>query len=205
MRSELILASASPRRIALLRQLGVRFRHVASGVEEIREGSDPAASAEAAALQKAGVVAECNPGAVVVGADTVVISSEGEVLGKPTDPNEAVEILMKLSGQAHTVITAVAVLGPDAGEEEVASESTTVWMRPFSEAEARRYVSSGEPMDKAGAYGIQVRGALLVERIEGCYFNVVGFPLVLLQKLLRARGIDPAGWLGPEPTRPHDS
>ncbi|MCK4772091.1 MAG: septum formation protein Maf [Candidatus Latescibacteria bacterium] len=202
---EFILASGSPRRIELLRGLGAKFRQAVSGVEEVHDGSDPAASAEAAALQKARAVLEDNPGAVVIGADTIVVTSDGNILGKPEDTGDAVEILMKLSGSAHTVITAIAVVGPGRNEEAVSSESTKVWMRPFSRVDARRYVASGEPMDKAGAYGIQVRGALLVERIEGCYFNVVGFPLVLLQRLLQERGIDSSAWLGPDTFQADDS
>lgn len=201
MPSDLILASGSPRRIELLRRLGVEFRQAISGIEEVHDGADPAAGAESAALQKARVVLGEYPGAVVIGADTIVVTPEGEILGKPVDREDAVEILMKLSGKPHTVITAIAVVGPGTGEESVSSESTTVWMWPFAREDAGRYVASGEPMDKAGAYGIQVHGALLVERIEGCYFNVVGLPLQLLRRMLEERGIDTSAWLGPDPSQ----
>lgn len=197
MHSELILASRSPRRVALLTRLGVEFRQVVSGAREEHEGTDHEASAAAAALAKARSVAGKHPGAVVIGADTVVVSEEGELLGKPVDEEDAVEILMKLSGRPHTVITGIAVAGPGGAGEDVRTERSRVWMRSFGEEEARRYVASGEPMDKAGAYGIQVRGALLVERVEGCYFNVVGLPLNLLRGMLQERGIDTHRWLGP--------
>lgn len=167
-------------------------------VEE-HDGTDHAAGAAAAALAKARIVAANHPEAVVIGADTVVVSEEGELLGKPVDEEDAVAILMKLSGRSHTVITGLAVVGPGEGSEDVKTESSRVWMRPFDRDEARRYVASGEPMDKAGAYGIQVRGALLVERVEGCYFNVVGLPLNLLRGMLHERGIDTHRWLGPSP------
>lgn len=196
MHSELILASRSPRRIEMLTILGVEFRQIESGVCEEHELTDPHESAGHAALLKARSVAKNHPEALVIGADTVVISPDGEMLGKPQDVDEAVETLMKLSGKSHVVITALAIVGK--GREDVETESSTVWMRPFTECEALRYVASGEPMDKAGAYGIQVRGALLVERIEGCYFNVVGLPLGLLQRMLRGRGIDTEKWLGPD-------
>ena len=198
MHSELILASASPRRIELLERLEIPFRQVISGVDEEHNHTDPSASAEKVAYKKAMAVLETNPGSIVIGVDTIVVSSKGEILGKPRDEKNGAEILMKLSGQEHTVVTAIAVMGPDNRDISVGSESTTVWMRPFTVEEARRYVASGEPMDKAGSYGIQARGALLVEKIEGCYFNVMGLPLGLLQRLLQERGWDTTGWLGPD-------
>ncbi|MFC1529989.1 Maf family protein [Gemmatimonadota bacterium] len=198
MPSELILASRSPRRTGLLTRLGVEFRQVVSGVSEVHEGSDHAASAGAAALVKADAVARNHPGAVVIGADTVVVSPDGELLGKPADVESAIGILMKLSGKPHTVFTGVAVIGPGRDEVSVATEETRVVMRAFGREEAARYVASGEPMDKAGAYGIQVRGALLVERVEGCYFNVVGLPLNLLRTMLEEHGVETRSWIGPE-------
>jgi len=172
---------------------------VVSGVPEVHEGSNHDDSAGAAALAKAESVARKNPGAVVIGADTVVVSEAGELLGKPADEEAAVEILMGLSGRPHTVYTGVAVIGPDRDEVSVATEETRVVMRAFGRDEAERYVASGEPMDKAGAYGIQVRGALLVERVEGCYFNVVGLPLNLLRAMLEEHGVATQTWLGPQP------
>jgi septum formation protein len=180
--------------------LGIAYRQVVSGVDEDHNGLDPESGAKTAALAKARAVAAGNRDGIVIGADTVVVSPDGELLGKPADEAEAVHTLMKLAGRTHTVITAIAVIGPGEAEETVAAEHSAVTMRPFTEAEARRYVASGEPMDKAGAYGIQLRGALLVERVEGCYFNVVGLPLVLLKRLLQERGVDTDTWLGPEPS-----
>ncbi len=198
MPSELILASGSPRRMGLLTRLGAEFRQVVSGVPEVHEGDDHAASAGSAALVKAMAVARNQPGAVVIGADTIVISADGELLGKPESRESAIEILMKLSGRYHTVITGVAVVGPEPDDVSVEAERTQVLMRRFTREEAGRYVASGEPMDKAGAYGIQVRGALLVERIEGCYFNVVGLPLNLLRSMLEKHGVVTGEWLGPD-------
>ena len=198
MHSELILASRSPRRTGLLTRLGVEFRQVISGAPEVHKGDDHAASAGAAALVKARSIADNHPGAIVIGADTIVISADGELLGKPENREAAVDTLMKLSGRHHTVFTGVAVVGPGADNFSVDAEETRVVMIPFSREEAERYVASGEPMDKAGAYGIQVRGALLVERIEGCYFNVVGLPLNLLRSMLEKHGIETGEWLGPE-------
>lgn len=205
MPSELVLASASPRRAGLLRGLGVVFRVEPSGADESHDGDDPSSAAETVALRKARVVAGRCPGAVVVGADTVVVAPDGAFLGKPRDEDEAVAMLLRLSGRTHQVVTGVAVVGGTAGGERVASESTRVHMRAFTEPEARRYARSGEPLDKAGAYGIQGRGGLLVAGVEGCYFNVVGLPLVVLQRLLRDKGVGAETWLGPGPTVTTDS
>jgi len=194
MPSDLVLASASPRRVALLGALGVRFRQVASAVDEHHDGEDPAAMAEAVALRKAAAVALLEPDAVVLGADTVVVAPDGALLGKPVDGPDAVHMLLRLAGHTHTVVTGVALAG--AVEPVTGSELTRVRMRAFGEEEARRYVRSGEPMDKAGAYGIQGRGGLLVDGIEGCYWNVVGLPLKLVYTMLRESG-RAAEWLGP--------
>ena len=143
MHSDLILASGSPRRVELLERLGVSFRQVISGIEEVHSGSDPAAGAEKVANQKAVSVLINNPGSLVIGADTIVVSSTGEILGKPVDEENGIEILMKLSGRKHTVITAITVAGPGIDEIASGSESTGVWMRPFTIVEATRYVASG--------------------------------------------------------------
>ncbi len=200
MRSELVLASASPRRAGLLRALGGEFHVVPSGVDESHDGVDAAQAAEAVARRKARAVADRYPGAVVVGADTVVVAPDGTFLGKPRDDAEALAMLLRLAGATHRVVTGVAVVGSPGCPEAVASEETRVRMRSFGPEEAERYVASGESRDKAGAYGIQGRGGLLVDRVEGCYFNVVGLPLVLLQRLLDDRGVGAEAWLGPEPT-----
>ena len=196
MPSELLLASASPRRAALLRGLGVRFRQIPSGAGEEHDGADPAASAAEVALRKALKVAESHPLDVVIGADTVVVAPDGQPMGKPRDGGEALGMLMRLAGRTHRVVTGVALVGPAGRRTGV--ETTLVRMRRFGRDEAERYVRSGEPLDKAGAYGIQGRGGLLVAGIEGCYFNVVGLPITLLYGMLTECGA--AGeWLGPDP------
>jgi septum formation protein len=126
---------------------------------------------------------------LVIGADTVV-TCDGQLLGKPRDRDEAQAFLLSLAGRTHQVITGVAVVEAATGRAEVGAAVTGVTMRPFDAKEAARYVATGEPMDKAGAYGIQDRGALLVEGIQGDYFNVVGLPLALVAELLRRFAVD---------------
>jgi len=177
----LILASASPRRAELLRQVGIAFEVRVSDAPEDAglPGAGPAEVAEAHARQKALAVAARAPGRLVLGADTVVVL-DGRVLGKPESAGEAREMLHALSGREHEVITGVAIaLGAGTRPRLLALEhvSTRVRFRDLSDEQIETYVASGEPMDKAGAYGIQGRGALLVDEIEGCYFNVVGLPL----------------------------
>lgn len=149
-------------------------------------GEDPAPYAEAQALAKLRSVAGNNRAAVVIAADTVVVL-DGRVLGKPVDATEAARTLRSLSGRSHEVITAVAVAWR--GYERAGWESTRVVFRELSEREIERYVVGREPLDKAGAYGIQGRGATLVRGVEGCFFNVVGLPLVRLLALLAAVGL----------------
>jgi septum formation protein len=200
MPSELILASASPRRAALLAAVGARFRVVRSDVDETHCGTDPIAATIEVALRKARAIAARHPGTVVVAADTVVVAPDGGMLGKPADGEEAVAMLLRLAGRTHAVVTGVAVVGPEGMPERTAGETTRVRMRAFDEVEARRYVASGEPFDKAGAYGIQGRGGLLVDGVEGCYFNVVGLPLRQLHPLLLGRDVGAESWLGPAAT-----
>ncbi|NLG84394.1 MAG: septum formation inhibitor Maf [Firmicutes bacterium] len=188
---ELILASSSPRRAALLSGLGLTFRVVPSSFEERHEGArpeDPTRLVESLALGKAREVAERIGHGLVLGADTVVILA-GEILEKPLDAAEARRMLVKLSGRWHEVYTGVAVVAAEEGRFRVAHERTRVKFRRLAPEEIEAYVRTGEPMDKAGAYGIQGRGALLVERIHGCYTNVVGLPLVKTALLLREFGL----------------
>jgi septum formation protein len=193
---EIVLASASPRRAALLTQIGLQCRIKASSLGDDGEvalpGEDAASHATRLALAKAQDVAARLEKGLVIGADTVVVL-EGRILGKPADAAEAKAFLLALSGHTHQVVSGVAVVDAATGRSEVATAVTSVQMRAFDAAEADAYVATGEPMDKAGAYGIQERGALLVEAIEGDYFNVVGLPLVLLADLLRRFGVDAYG------------
>lgn len=191
---EIVLASASPRRAALLGQIGLPFRAHPSALGDDGEAQLAGETAEACArrlaLAKASEVAAAERRGLVIGADTVVTCG-GQVLGKPRDPAEALAFLLSLAGRTHRVITGIAVVEAATGRAEVDAAVTRVTMRPFDAGEAARYVATGEPMDKAGAYGIQGCGALLVEGIQGDYFNVVGLPVARLAALLRRFGVDP--------------
>jgi len=190
---EIILASASPRRAALLNQIRLPFRTHPSALGDDGEAQLAGETAEAyarrLALAKAREVAAALKQGLVIGADTVV-TCDGRLLGKPRDRDEAQAFLLSLAGRTHQVITGVAVVEAATGRAEVGAAVTGVTMRPFDAKEAARYVATGEPMDKAGAYGIQDRGALLVEGIQGDYFNVVGLPLALVAELLRRFAVD---------------
>ncbi|GAB6877249.1 Maf family protein [Thermaerobacter litoralis] len=185
---ELVLASSSPRRVQLLAMLGLPFVQDPSRAEEpLPEAPpgriDPEDWALRQALRKARDVARRHPGALVIGADTVV-ELDGRLLGKPRDADEARAMLAMLAGREHRVASGVAVVDGRSGRAATGSRLTRVWIRPLTPAEIDAYVATGEPMDKAGAYAIQGIGATLVPRIEGCYFNVVGLPLALLADLL---------------------
>jgi septum formation protein len=182
----LVLASRSPRRVQLLEQLGLTFEALPADVDErYAAGEEAGAHAERLAREKAAAVAVHAPDALVIGSDTVV-DVDGLVLGKPRDGGEAVEMLLVLQGRTHEVATGVAVVG--GGGTWSGVERVRVAFRAFDRALAEAYVRTGEPLDKAGAYGIQGFGAALVERIEGDYFAVMGLPLVRLLGLLQAAG-----------------
>lgn len=185
---DIILASASPRRRQLLEQVGLSFTVQASEVpEEARPGISPVELAQSLAADKALAVATlANPQSIVIGADTIVVFSS-QIFGKPKTAVEAKTMLTVLSGRRHTVITGVAVVA--GGQVFRDFTETFVTFRQLSDGEMDRYVAAGEWMDKAGAYGIQGLGALLVERIEGCYNNVVGLPLNTLARLLLKVGV----------------
>jgi septum formation protein len=191
---EIILASASPRRADLLRQIGLPFSIQPSSLDEdgpsvLAPGETPEERASCLALAKAWeVVARLTRG-LVVGADTMVVCGQ-DILGKPRDDGEAGAFLLRLAGRTHRVVTGVAVVDAESKRAEVAAQVTTVRMRPFGPTEVAAYVATGEPRDKAGAYAIQGHGSLLVESIEGDYFTVVGLPLTTLAGLLRRFGLD---------------
>lgn len=183
----LILASGSPRRAEILRMLGIPFEIETEPVsEEVLPGEEPAPHVERLARAKAEVVSRRNPGVLVLGGDTVVVS-QGSILGKPRDADHALAMLMELSGRSHDVLSGLALLKAGVA---VASgiRATTVHFRRFDPQTARDYVATGEPMDKAGGYGIQGLGSALVERIEGDHSNVVGLPVSLLVDLLEQAG-----------------
>ena len=174
----LILASRSPRRIALLRQIGFDPEVVPCDVEETFDHHlSPDDNAIRLALDKARCTARTRENALVIGADTIVVLN-GTLLGKPADAADAHRMLRLLSGKTHTVHTAFALVDRPSDLAEVGVESTRVTFRELPDAEIEEYVRGGSPMDKAGAYGIQDDyGAVFVSRIEGCYYTVVGFPL----------------------------
>lgn len=181
----LILASASPRRQEILRNAGFEFEVWPSSVpEDPLDAEAPEAMVLRLAQQKALQVAAAAPeGSVVLGADTVVVLDR-EILGKPADAADAARMLRQLSGRAHRVLTGVSIVEAPSRVAASAHEVTEVRFRPLTEAEIQDYVASGEPFDKAGAYGIQGRASRFVTRIEGCYFNVVGLPVALVDTLL---------------------
>jgi len=183
----LILASSSPRRREILKNLGFEFEVIPADIDEdFLEGEDFVSHAERLALSKAVKVSELRPEGKIIGADTVVVC-DGRVLGKPADEVEAEEMLSLLSGKKHQVITALALVVP--GESRIVkSEVTDIFFYELSREEIRRYVATGEPMDKAGAYAIQGYASAFVRRIEGCFFNVVGLPVWLLFSMLKEMG-----------------
>ena len=182
-----ILASASPRRREILENISLDFEIIADESEEIMiEGEKPYDTVKRLAMQKAKNIAagiESGENTIVIGADTVV-SIDGKILGKPNDEIEAKYMLLTLSGRINTVYTGLAVIETQSGKEVSDFVSTGVKFRNLSEKEIENYIRSGEPMDKAGAYGIQKIGGLFVESINGDYFNVVGLPLCRLGEIL---------------------
>lgn len=186
---DLILGSASPRRARLLAGLGVTFTVAASDLpERRRRGEAPLAFARRLAREKARAVAKRHRGAWVIGADTIVVVDD-DVLGKPGDPGEAVAMLRRLSGRDHEVITCVALIDPAGSVCEELAETTVVRFRPLEPDEIEAYARSGEPLDKAGGYGIQGAAGAFVERVRGSYDNVVGLPTEKLAAALRRTGL----------------
>jgi septum formation protein len=180
--AKLVLASASPRRVALLRQAGAEFTVVDPGPDRAWPGdAEPRHGVRALALEKARRVAAHRPGAVVIGADTVVVL-RGERLGKPRDRAEALTMVRRLQGRRHEVWTGVAVVRD--GEQRTGAEVAVVHFTRVDEPALEAYVRSGEPLDKAGGYGIQGLAGQFVRRVEGDYNTVVGLPLARLRAML---------------------
>lgn len=182
-----VLASQSPRRRELLSLIGVPHTVRPADIDEsVHPNESPVPHAERLARSKASVVAESEPDALVIGSDTIVVIDE-QILGKPRDRDHAMEMLRTLSGRTHTVVTAVAVAH---GSRLVSAvEQVVVTFRPLTDDAISDYIGTGEPMDKAGAYGIQGYGATIVERIDGDYFSVMGLPLGRLVVLCAELGV----------------
>jgi septum formation protein len=182
-----VLASASPRRTALLDMLGLAHEVMHANVDETLVPDESAAAyVERLACAKALAVAGLRPDALVLGADTIVVL-DGQLLGKPASRQDALATLLRLAGRDHMVFSGLALVSPG-GVIYSAVSTTRVTFRTFHDALARRYVSTGEALDKAGSYGIQGLGAALIESIEGDYFTVVGFPVPELMRLLERAG-----------------
>jgi septum formation protein len=182
----LILASASPRRSELLRQIGVEFSVVTSDTPEIHDGELTAREiSQVNAYRKARNVAKKHPDALVLGADTLVFI-ETLLLGKPGSLEHAYQMLEQLQGRSHEVVTAVCLLNLRNHRQRIFTEVTNVTFRPLDAVQIRRYLTKVNPLDKAGAYAIQEEGDLIVERIAGSYTNVVGLPVERLQAELQA-------------------
>ncbi|MEA4913908.1 MAG: Maf family protein [Christensenella sp.] len=178
----IILASSSPRRRELLSMIGLHYIIEPSGEDEVQpHGLPPAEYVKTLALQKAQPVADLHPEDCVIGADTIVYL-EGDILGKPHTPDVAKAYLTRMQGKQHVVFTGIAVLKD--GKADVRHCETRVTFAPMTQREIEAYVATGEPLDKAGAYGVQGPGGVFVERVEGNYFNVIGLPLPLLYKML---------------------
>lgn len=182
-----ILASQSPRRRELLTLVGIAHEVRPADIDEsYRAGEYPHAHAKRLACEKAGVVARDAPDALVIGSDTIVVV-DGDVLGKPRDDADAAAMLTRLAGRSHTVITAVAVQWR--GVTRSAVEVVDVTFHPLTAVEIDAYIATREPMDKAGAYGIQGYGATIVARVDGDYFAVMGLPLQRLVRLMADLGV----------------
>ena len=183
---ELILASQSPRRHDIMRYMGLSFRtEVCTDPEQIPAGLSIPETVMHLAEQKASFALRLHPGACVIGADTIVVL-DGEILGKPSSPEDAVCTLRRMQGRQHTVYTGIAVM--KAGYCDVRYDATRVRFRPMTEKEIQWYVSTGEPLDKAGSYGVLGFGSVFIDSIEGNYFTVVGLPAPMLYEMLLKAG-----------------
>lgn len=187
---KIVLASSSPRRKQLLKQMGLKFDIITSNIEEnIPQGLEIERIPEELAYNKAiDVASRVKQPAIIIGADTVVIKDG--ILGKPKDKEEARQMLYRLQGQTHRVITGLALVNQQTGEVQKGYEKTLVEMAPLTIREIEYYVKTGEPMDKAGGYGIQGLAGIFISGIQGCYFNVMGLPIHRLWNMLKNFGIN---------------
>jgi len=185
---KIILASQSPRRKKILEQIGLDFKVVISDFDETKiRFKTPQEMVEKLSLGKAKTIAKKYPNSIIIGADTTVIF-KSEIIGKPKSKEDAVRILRLLSGNTHEIVTGFTVLK---GNKSITKHVTSrVKFKKLTEDEIKAYVATGEPMDKAGGYGIQEKGGLFMENIQGDYFNVVGLPIFAVAKALKKFGVD---------------
>ena len=185
---KIILASKSPRRKQILEQVGLDFEIEVSDFDETQiKFKTPQEMVEKLSLEKAKIIAQGNPDAIIIGADTTVIFRK-EIIGKPKSKEDAFRILSLLSGNTHEIVTGFTVIK---GSKSITKHITSkVKFKKLSEAEINAYVETGEPMDKAGGYGIQEKGGLFMENIEGDYFNVVGLPIFAVAEALKEFGVE---------------
>jgi len=190
----LILASQSPRRVDMLRALGVEFETKPSEIDESSDLKDPAEVVQFLAQAKAQEVARQLKGTtperrtIVLGADTIVVLGS-EILGKPSSREDAYQMLMRMSGRNHRVFTGVALVDAQSDEVVVNHAVSKVFFRALDSAEVRSYARTEEPMDKAGAYALQGAASVFVDKIEGCYSNIIGLPMPLTVRMLRQAGV----------------
>ena len=189
MAKTVVLASSSPRRRELLENIGLKFRVDAAEINEDHgRRLKPAELAKIISLEKARAAASRHPDCIIIAADTFGLLNS-EIMGKPADENEACLMLGRLSGKCHRVVTGFTILDTETGQAVSKAVETRVYFRKLDSQEIETYVKTGEPLDKAGAYAIQGLGALLVERIEGDYYNVIGLPLSALARELKGFGV----------------
>ena len=188
-RQMLVLASTSPRRVELLRQLSIEFDVADPGDAENSTSQDPKTRVRENALSKAEAVAKKYPNKLIIAADTIVVL-DGKILEKPISRNEAKYMLRTLGGRRHRVVSAIALIERSRNLIDIRTEETIVSMKKLKEDEIEAYVATGEPMDKAGAYAAQGVGAVIIKKVNGCFYNVVGLPLSLLHSMLKNAGVN---------------
>ena len=187
---KIILASKSPRRRSILNQVGLKFKIDVSQIDERKiYHKSPTQLVKAISKAKANVVSKRHKNAIIIGADTIVVFNK-EIIGKPSSRQNAKDILKKLSGEKHTVITGFTILDTSTKKEITKAVKSLVKFKKMSQEEINEYVKTGEPMDKAGGYGIQDKGAVFIEYVVGDYFNVVGLPIFHLAKVLKEFDVD---------------
>jgi septum formation protein len=188
---KLVLASASPRRVELLKKITSNFIQIPSRFDETQVSDEPDIKNYVINIAKGKAldVAERTKDSIIIGCDTIV-ELKGKVIGKPKDDKEAFSILRSLSGQIHSVYTGIYIINTETKEKAMDYEKSDVTFGILTDEEIKWYIKTGEPLDKAGAYGIQGYGSLFVDRIEGCYFNIVGLPVSKLNKMLKLMGVN---------------